>query len=49
VIFLRVLCIDHYKVTKNISRDGGINDSFSGHLKQKIKLFSFRRNGYCWN
>jgi len=39
-----VLYTDHYELTKNISRGGGINDSFSGHVKQKTKLFSLKRN-----
>jgi len=38
-----VLYTDRYELTKNISRGGGMNVSFSYHVKQKTKFFSFKR------
>jgi len=38
-----VLYTDRYELIKNISKGGGMNDSFSDHVKQKTKLFSLKR------
>jgi len=39
-----VLYTDHYELTKNISRGGGISDKLFWSSKRKTKLFSLKRN-----